>query len=401
MVRRMRLAVHTLLVNALILSSLYHVLIYLANRRFWRQPSLPPPEDVPTISAIVPLHDRTLDTLAVLHRLATQRPTDQYEVILALESEDASAHTVAREAADAYPDVVRLVLAGPPGDHAPAMHLLHAGSEAARGALVAFIAPDVLVTAELWNAALAALTDPALDAVFAPPLALEPEHRESAAIPTGGETLVALYVNHARTAALPLAALTGRVRSMANGFVLIRRSALDAAGGLRPLLDQADPAAALGRHLRGAGIGIGVIPVPAMRSLDRQTSRAGTDALVQDLATVRAYNPAIFGAWPLTNPLTVGFLLGWITEAQGRWWGRRTWWGFAAFRLLIAYGLDRQRFGRAFTLTAYGQLFMLDTFISPALWLRALARRTIALYGRAYRLRQGGQVLPRAGSVPE
>lgn len=401
MVRRMRLAVHTLLVNALVLSSLYHALIYLANRRFWRQPPPPPPEDVPAVSAIVPLHERTLDTLAVLYRLATQRPNDRYEVILALESEDAPAYAVAREAADTYPDVIRIVLAGPPGDRAPVIHLLHAGTEAAQGALVAFVVPDVHVTAELWNAALAALADPALGAAFAPPLAAEPEHRESAAVPTGGETLVALYVNHARTAALPLAALTGRVRGMANGFMLVRRSALDAAGGLRPLLDQADPAAALGRHLRGAGIGIGVIPVPAMRSLERQTSRASMEHLAQDLAVARAYNPAVFGAWPLTNPLTVGFLLGWITEAQGRWWGRRTWWAFAAFRLLVAYGLDRQRFGRAFTLAAYGQLFMLDTFISPALWLRALVRRRVALHGRAYRLRQGGQIVPLEGAAPE
>ena len=394
MSQRVRYTIQSLLVNALILSSLYHILIYLANRRFWRQLPPPPPDTAPSISAVVPLFGKTLDTLSLLHLLGTHRPTDHYEVLLVLESEESPAYGTAREAVEVYPDTLRIVIGGPAGEHVPTIHALWAGYEAAQGDLIAFIQPDVHITPELWNTALATLADPAVGAAFAPPLVLEPERRDSVPAPTGGETLVALHANHARAAALPLAALTNRVRAMASGFMIVRRSALQLAGGLISLLDQADPAAALGRLLRENGQAIAVIPVPAQIVPRRQTTDEGTQQIVQTLALTRAYNLRVFLAWPFTNPLTVGFLLGWITEREGRWWGRRTWWGFAAFRLLIAYSLDRVRFGRAFNLAAYAQLFMLDTFISPALWLRALVRRTIRSEGRAYHLYQGGQTVP-------
>jgi hypothetical protein len=62
--------------------------------------------------------------------------------------------------------------------------------------------------------------------------------------------------------------------------------------------------------------------------------------------------------------------------------------------MAIAYELDRIRFGRGFTWIAYAQLFMLDTFIAPALWARALAQRTFLWHGRTYRIAQGGKVTP-------
>ncbi|WP_119067280.1 glycosyltransferase [Aggregatilinea lenta] len=394
MSQRVRYAIQSILVNALALSSLYHILIYLANRRFWRQLPPPPPDTAPSISAVVPLFGKTLDTLSLLHLLGTHRPTDRYEVLLVLESEASPAYVTAREAAEAYPGTLRIVIGGPAGEHVPAIHALRAGYEAAQGDLIAFVEPDVHITPELWNAALATLADPAVSAAFAPPLVLEPERRDAVPAPTGGETLVALHANHARAAALPLAALTNRVRAMANGFMIVRRSALQQAGGLTTLLDEADPAAALGRLLRAHAQPIAVLPVPAQIVPRRQSTDEGMQRIVHDLAITRVYNPRVFAASPFTNPLTVGFILGWITEREGRWWGRRTWWGFAAFRLLIAYALDRLRFGRAFNLAAYAQLFMLDTFVSPVLWLRALVRRTITTEGRTYRLYRGGQTVP-------
>jgi hypothetical protein len=60
--------------------------------------------------------------------------------------------------------------------------------------------------------------------------------------------------------------------------------------------------------------------------------------------------------------------------------------------MAIAYELDRVRFGRGFTWIAYAQLFMLDTFIAPALWARALFQRTFTWHGRTYRIAQGGKV---------
>lgn len=394
MSQRVRYAIQSILVNALILSSLYHILIYLANRRFWRQLPPPPPDTAPSVSVIVPLFGKTLDTLSLLHLLGTHRPTDHYEALMVLESEESPAYVTAREAANDYPGVLRVVIGGPAGDHVPAIHALWAGYEAAQGDLIAFIEPDAQITPELWNAALATLADPAIAAAFAPPLVQEPERRESVPAPTGGETLAALHANHVRSAALPVAALANRVLAMANGFMIVRRSALQQCGGLISLLDQADPGAALGRLLRENGQRIAVLPVPVQIVPSRTTTDEATQQIVQTLALSRAYNPRVFLAGPLTNPLTVGVLLGWITEREGRWWGRRTWWGFAAFRLMIAYGLDRVRFGQAFNLAAYPQLFMLDTFISPALWLRALVRRTVRFEARAYRLHQGGQTEP-------
>jgi hypothetical protein len=130
-----------------------------------------------------------------------------------------------------------------------------------------------------------------------------------------------------------------------------------------------------------------VVPEP-------ETFNEATNHVRRLLVISRAYQPGQFLAWLFTNPLTVGFLLGWITEREGRWWGRQTWWGFAAMRLALAYQLDRIRFGRAYHWSAYAQLFMLDTFISPALWAQALFQRTILWRGRTYRIYQGGKAVP-------
>jgi hypothetical protein len=47
--------------------------------------------------------------------------------------------------------------------------------------------------------------------------------------------------------------------------------------------------------------------------------------------------------------------------------------------------------GRAFGWTAYAQLFMLDTFITPVLWARALVQRWFWWRGRWYKIAQGGK----------
>ncbi|NLX09553.1 MAG: glycosyltransferase [Chloroflexi bacterium] len=397
MTQRLRYTIETLLVNALVLSTLYQLLVYLANRRFWRQTPLPPAEDAPSISAIVPLQGITLNTAAALHGLATTGPTDRYELLLVLESESDPAYPLAQEIAAAYPATARLVLSGPVGSHAPTLHQLHAGYQAAQGELIALVEPDVQVSAELWNAALAALTRPTLAAVFAPPLMLEPSPAPPNRYPTGGEMMLALHTNHARTAGLPLAALSGRGEMLVNGFMLFRRAALEQAGGFYHLLDESSPGSSLGRVLRENGQAVAMLPAPVHILPPRADFNQATAHLLRLLIVGRAYHPRPFLAWPFTNPLTVGFILGLITEREGRWWGRRTWWFFAVLRVALAYQLDRIRFRRGFTWAAYAQLFMYDTFISPLLWARALFSRTITWGERTYRVHQGGKATPLNG----
>jgi ceramide glucosyltransferase len=394
MSKRLRYTIETLLVNALIVSTFYQLLIYLANRLFWRKPPPPPAESAPPVSAIVPLRGKSLDTFALLHVLAISGPTDNYEVILVLESDDDPAYPVAQAVADSYPDTVRLIVSGPAGDHVGKIHNLNAGYQAARGDLIAFIDADVQVNAELWNAALATMENPDIGAAFAPPLVVEPERRSGSPVPTGGEMLIALHTNHAQTAELPFLALRDRVHAMMSGFMIFRRDALEQAGGLLHLLDEAAEDICLGRVLRENNRRIAVIPVPAHILPEQQTFNDATDHLLRCLTIERAYDPGSFVARLFTNPLTVGFLLSWITEHEGRWWGQRTWWGFAWLRVALAYELDRVRFGRAFKWTAYAQLFMMDTFISPALWARALFRRTFSWRGRTYRIAPGGKTRP-------
>jgi cellulose synthase/poly-beta-1,6-N-acetylglucosamine synthase-like glycosyltransferase len=394
MSKRVRYTIETLLVNALILSTLYQLIVYLANRRFWRQPPAEPVDEVPSISVVVPLRGKTLDTLALLTVMANTGPTDDYEVLAVLEGEDDPAYAVAREVQDAFPAQVRLVLSGPAGSHVGKIHLLNAGYEAARGTYVAFVDANVHVKAELWHAALAAMADPAVGAVFGPPLAAEPERRGSSAMATGGEVLAALHINHARSAGVPFAALNNRVNTLAGGFILMRREALENAGGLLHLLDDAAVGTSLGRMLRENGYRLVALPVPAMVIPVAESFAEATNRILRRLTLSRAYHPAAFLAWPFTNPLTVGFMLGWITEREGRWWGRQTWWFFVWLRMAIAFELDRIRFGRGFHWTAYAQLFMLDTFIFPALWARALFQRSVNWGGPMYRVCQGGKALP-------
>jgi cellulose synthase/poly-beta-1,6-N-acetylglucosamine synthase-like glycosyltransferase len=393
MSKRLRYTVETLLVNALILSTLYQLVVYLANRRFWRQTPLPPADSVPPVSAIVPLHGKTPDTLALLHLLAVTGPTPAYEVLLVLEDERDPAYPVASVVAQHYPDTVRIVISGPAGKHVSRIHLLNAGYQAAHGELIAFIDANAQVGAELWNAALAALEDPAVGALFAPPLVNQPDRYGNVGA-TGGEVLTALYTNHARTAGLPLAALNNRVRTLASGFIVLRHQATEDAGGLLYLLDDAAADISIGRAIRVVGYRLHAIPVPAHIVPGAQPANEAMRDLLRQLIITRAYQRPAFFAWPFTNPLTVGFMLSFITEHEGRWWGRRTWWFFIWLRMAIAYELDRIRFGRGFTWIAYAQLFMLDTFIAPALWARALFQRTFAWDGRTYRIQQGGKTSP-------
>lgn len=392
MSKRLRYAVEALLVNALIASTLYQLAVYLANRRFWRQTLPPPPDQTPSVSAIVPLRGKTLDTLALLHVLVTTAPTERYEVILVLEDESDPAYAIARQVAQSYPERVRIVVSGPPGRHAGKLHSLNAGYLAAQGDLIAFVDAQVQVSAALWFGALTALQDPAVGAVFAPPLAAEPEHRLESGLGAGGEMLTALHLNHAQSAPIPFAALSNRLNALANGFVVIRRRALEEAGGMLHLLDEGSDGISLGRTLREAGYRLVAIPVPALIVPEQETFNQAVSRLRRHLIVSRAYSRPTFVAWPFTNPQTVGLLLSLITEREGRWWGRRTWWVFVALRTALAYELDRLRFGRGFTWLAYAQLFMLDTFIVPALWARALLQSTFSWRGRTYRIARGGKV---------
>lgn len=392
--RYVRYAVEALLVTALFGSTLYQLAVYLANRRFWRQTLPPPPDQTPSVSAIVPLRGKTLDTLALLHVLVSTAPTEQYEVILVLEDEHDPAYAIAQQIAQSYPQRARVVLSGPPGRHAGKLHSLNAGYLAAHGELIAFVDAQVQVSAALWFAALAALQDPAVGAVFAPPLVAEPEHRLESGLGAGGEMLTAMHINHAQSAPLPFAALSNRLNALANGFIVVRRRALEEAGGMLHLLDEGSDGISLGRALREAGYRLAMIPVPALIVPEAETFNLAVSRLRRLLIVSRAYNRLSFIGWPFTNPQTVGLLLSFITEREGRWWGRRTWWAFVALRTALAYELDRLRFGRGFTWLAYAQLFMLDTFITPTLWARALLQSTFSWRGRTYRIARGGKVTP-------
>ncbi len=396
--RYVRYAIETLLVNALIGSTLYQLAVYLANRRFWRQAPPPPAESAPPVSAVVPLRGKTLDTLALLHLMAISAPTADYELLLVLESERDPAYAAAQQVAESYPGRARIVFSGPPGSHTDKLHKLNVGYQVARGDLIAFVDAQVQVGAGLWHAALAALQDPSVGAVFAPPLAAEPEHRGESGLGAGGKMLSALHLNHAQTAPIPFAAFGNRLNALANGFMVVRRRALDEAGGLLHLLDEGSDGISLGRALRETGWRIAAIPVPALIVPKQESFNEAVSRLRRHLIVSRAYSRPTFIAWPFTNPLTVGLLLGFITEREGRWWGHRTWWAFVALRLAIAYELDRVRFGRGFTWMAYAQLFMLDTFIAPALWARALFQRTFTWRGRTYRIARGGKVTAVEGS---
>ncbi|MBN1563886.1 MAG: hypothetical protein JXA10_08605, partial [Anaerolineae bacterium] len=182
-----------------------------------------------------------------------------------------------------------------------------------------------------------------------------------------------------------------RLNTVASGFIVLRRSALEAAGGMLHLLDEASEEVALARVITEAGYRVAAIPVPAYVVMAPTTVNDATAHIQRKLITLRATDPARFARLLFANPLSVGSLLGFITEREGRWWGRRTWWFFVWLRLAVAWELDRIRFGRAFVWPAYAQLFMLDTFVTPVLWARVLVQHTFTWRGRWYRITPGGK----------
>jgi hypothetical protein len=378
MAKRLRYTIEALLVNALILSTLYQLLVYLANRRFWRQAPLPPAENPdPSVSVIVPMRGKTLDTLALLHLIAITSPTPHYEVILALEDERDPAYPLAEEIVEVYPGTARIVLSGPAGRHVGKIHNLNAGYRAAHGDLIAFVDADVQVSAELWNAALAVKTD---RRGVAPPLPERAARRRRSL--RAAKCSPRSY--QPRADRLPFAALNRRTCPAA--LCLHRCASGRFVVSARPRRRRHQPGPRRARdRLPDSGI-----PVPALVPDPKTSTRRLPPAPQTDQPRI----PPAFLAWPFTNPLTVGFMLGFITEHEGRWWGRRTWWFFIWLRMAIAYELDRIRFGRGFTWIAYAQLLMLDTFIAPALWARALFQQTFVWRGRTYRITQGGRATP-------
>ncbi|NDJ78565.1 MAG: glycosyltransferase [Chloroflexi bacterium] len=389
--RRLRYLIEALLVNTLILSTLYQLIVYLANRRFWSR-TLPPVDTPPSVSVVVPLRSKNLDTLALLHLLAVTAPSDAYELLLVLEDEHDPAWDIAQEVTRSYPDVARVVFSGSAAGHNGKIHNLNAGYQVASGDLVAFVDADVQTSAELWNAALAVMDDAGVGAAFAPPLVPDFAPAETAWL-TGGEMLAGLYTNHIRAAGLPLAALTNHVTELQGGFMLFRHHVLEEAGGFLHLLDSAADDISLGQLVRENGYRIAVIPVPVHMVPEEQMFDEVTARILRKMIIAHAYFPLRFLASPFTNPLIAGLSLGLITESEGRWWGRRLWWGLVGLRMTLAYDLDRTRFGRGWSWIAYAQLFMLDTFIVPALWLRALFRRSFVWRGRTYRIHAGGRVV--------
>lgn len=394
MLTRLRPVAAILLAYALWVTVVYQLLVYLANRHFWRQRPAPPATSAPSISVIIALRGVTPEIDALLETVARTTPPGPYEVILVLRDEDDPATPAARHCASAHPHSVRLIFSGDPGQRIDRAHQLHLGLLAAHGELIAFVEQDTEISADLWNATLHALRNPEIGAVYAPPLVREPDRLLRGPIPAGGEMLVTLYINHARSALLPFAALSRRVLALGHGFIVVRRSALQAVGGLAPLLNEADPGVALGHALRRAGYRLGVLTVPAMRIPAAETRIAATEHLLRRLVLSRTYGRWEFFAWPFTNPLTIGFWLDVFSERKQKWWTRRTWWVMAALRLTLAMALDMLRFGRGFTWIAYAHLFALDTVIAPVLWARALVTTVITLDGRRVRIGPRGRATP-------
>jgi ceramide glucosyltransferase len=345
-------------------------------------PALPP--TLPSVTVIRPI--RGVDTGA-RENLRAALEVDypgKVETIFVLDDEREPALPMVRDAIREHGGRARLLFAGtPPAGRTGKLNAMIAGLRAARGELVAFADSDIRPGREVLADLVATLcATPGAGAAFAPVVVAGRPR-------TAGDAGYALLLNGLYGAPADLLARRsdGALPFIMGQFMVVRREALAAIGGLECAEGQLVDDMYLGTRLHAAGYRNAVahrrIPIHA----SGLSARAFSRIFLRWIAFGRSGLPVGSKASSLARGLL--FWVGLVAAIASAW---RGWWWAAALNALVPIGiaasiqaLHRDIGGTRLALRHAWVSFAI-VLCAPAIYLRLFLRPEIEWRGRRYRL---------------
>lgn len=348
-----------------------HALARLLARRI-RKPEGP----LPTCTLLRPLHGAGPMTGANLESLCDLGAP----VVVGVEDEKDEAAAIARRVAARHESGRLTVRVGPapPGANRKIANLLRLLPEA-RGEIVILTDGDVGVPAGYLDAILAPFADPRVGAVTCP-------YRS-----VGGSTLLErIDVILTNTGFLPSVAMAERlegVRFALGATLAVRRSLLEAIGGLAPLLDRlADDHALAGRVLR-AGYKVTLQPVLLDHHLDGASFTSIWRRQLRWARTVRALRPGGYAGTIVTHGIAPALAIALLGAGPAPLAAPVLW------LLVRAAGLAR--LGRRLGLSSWDlALLPAADLMAFVLFVAGFLGRTVEWGGARYRVDRTGAITP-------
>ncbi len=304
-----------LLTTLLTLAGLGFLLLVLFTvRSFRRQPVPPVPAEWPTVSILKPVKGTDPQRYAAFASMCTQRYPGRFELLLGVaDPGDAALLDDIERLKGEYPRVsVRTVLCGERlGANGKVSTLLQMVREALGEVLVINDA-DILAGQEYLSSVVAALVEPGVGLVTVPYFG------RTAVEPTVWARLEALGISTDLLPGVLAARLVDRgVRFGLGSTLALRRSTLDAIGGMAPLLDRIADDYELGARVDRAGFKVVLSPEVVATSVPQYNLRGFWEHQVRWWRTVRDARPWSFAGmavsyavpWALLNVVATGFAL--------------------------------------------------------------------------------------------
>lgn len=309
-----------------------------------------------------------------------------YELLFCVEEEDDPAVPLIEKVRQAHPGVPSRLIVSPrrePGWLGKATNLI-AGVAASRYETLALSDSDVRASPDLLTVLVRPLADPKVGLTFGCPAYREPRNWVAA--------LMALAVNENMTGVVSRFAL-GRRDMGIGATMVVRRTALQAIGGLEPLANRVGLDASLGRAVARAGYAVALIPEPVPIIHHYDTFGRWWGHVHRWLVTIRCYLPGLYalglfaeaglpcaGLLALLGPWPLGLTLGGVVLLA---------------RMTSGWAVNRW-FARDMQVSRWLWLIPVLDLLRIPLWLHGYLSRQVPWRGRRLVVRRDGTALERA-----
>ena len=307
----------------------------------------------------------------------------KYQILFGAEREDDPGIAVARQVARDFPDVdIRVVIKGGSRATNPKVGTLVALARAARHPFLLVSDSDIRVGPTHLSALVAPMADPKVGVVTC--------LYRSAAVGLAG-TLDALGLS---TDFQPSVLVAQKIEGISFGMgsgTLVRRTALEAAGGFGAIADSLADDYLLGNLPVRAGYRAVLVPHVVEHELSTSTLRGIVDHQLRWNRGIRAVRPGGYAGLLFTQSVPASVLLLVLTAGSPAGWAACAL--TLACRLAMAWFvavrcLDDRAAGRSLWLVPLRDL------LSYALWLAAFFGKSVVWRGNRYRLEPGGRLAP-------